>query len=91
MTSPRMVPAPPPGFVDDPYPFYDALRQHAPVHPLQGVSSHSVLLTRYADVLAVYRSPAASSDIHTVRPASSPGAIPRRSRQVDTAAAVRWS
>ena len=51
--------APPPGFVDDPYPFYDALRLHSPVHPL---SAHSVLLTRHADVLAVYRSPHASSD-----------------------------
>ena len=51
--------APPPGFVDDPYPFYDALREHAPVCRL---ASDSVLLTRYADVLAVYRSPTASSD-----------------------------
>ena len=51
--------APPPGFIEDPYPFYDALREHAPVHRL---ASDSVLLTRYADVLAVYRSPVASSD-----------------------------
>ncbi len=51
--------APPPGFIDNPYPFYDALRQHAPVHTL---APNTVLLTRYADVLAVYRSPHASSD-----------------------------
>jgi cytochrome P450 len=51
--------APPPGFIDDPYPFYDALREHEPVHRL---AADSVLLTRYADVLAVYRNPAASSD-----------------------------
>jgi cytochrome P450 len=51
--------APPPGFVADPYPFYDALRSHAPVHAL---AENSVLLTRHADVMAVYRSAAASSD-----------------------------
>ena len=51
--------APPPGFVDDPYPFYDALRAQAPVHEL---APGSLLLTRHADLLAVYRSPHASSD-----------------------------
>jgi cytochrome P450 len=51
--------SPPAGFVDDPYPFYDALRAHSPVHPL---SANAVLLTRHDDVLAVYRSGAASSD-----------------------------
>ncbi len=51
--------APPPGFVDDPYPAYAALRATSPVHPL---AADAVLLTRYDDVLAVYRSPAASSD-----------------------------
>ena len=50
---------PPPGFVDDPYPFYAELRQHAPVH---AIGATSVLLTRYEDVIAVYRHPAASSD-----------------------------
>ncbi len=51
--------APPPGFIDNPYPVYDALRQHAPLHPM---GPGSVLLTRHADVLAVYRSAHASSD-----------------------------
>jgi cytochrome P450 len=51
--------APPPGFVDDPYPFYAALRRHAPIHEL---APGSFLLTRHADVDAVYRHPAASSD-----------------------------
>jgi cytochrome P450 len=50
---------PPPGFVDDPYPFYAALREHDPVHEL---APGSWLLTRYDDVLAVYRSAHASSD-----------------------------
>jgi hypothetical protein len=51
--------SPPPGFVDDPYPFYAALRTHAPVHLLE---PGSLLLTRHDDVSAVYRHPAASSD-----------------------------
>jgi cytochrome P450 len=51
--------APPPGFTADPYPWYAALREHSPRHPLApGV----LLLTRYADVAAVYRSAAVSSD-----------------------------
>jgi len=50
---------PPPGFIDDPYPFYAALREHDPVHEL---APGSLLLTRYDDVLAVYRSAHASSD-----------------------------
>ena len=51
--------APPEGFIDNPYPVYAALRQHAPLHPL---TPGSVLLTRHADVLAVYRSAHARSD-----------------------------
>jgi len=50
---------PPPGFVADPYPVYAALRDFDPVHQL---APGSLLLTRHADVLAVYRSPHASSD-----------------------------
>jgi hypothetical protein len=48
-----------PDFVADPYPTYDALRTHDPVHRL---APNSWLLTRHADVLALYREPAASSD-----------------------------
>ena len=50
---------PPADFVDDPYPWYAALRRLSPVHPL---SASSVLLTRHDDVLAVYRSAQVSSD-----------------------------
>lgn len=50
---------PPPGFVDDPYPWYALLRIHDPLHRLD---DGSLLLTRYEDVVAVYRSDAASSD-----------------------------
>ena len=49
----------PPGFLDDPYPWYAALREHDPVHALEG---GGVFLARYEDALAVYRSPLASSD-----------------------------
>ena len=51
--------APPPGFIDDPYPTYAALRAHSPVHPL---APGSFVLTRHGDVLAAYRSPHLSSD-----------------------------
>ena len=50
---------PPADFIDDPYPYYAALREHDPVHALEG---GGVLLTRYEDALAVYRDPRASSD-----------------------------
>ncbi|HEX5092842.1 MAG TPA: cytochrome P450 [Burkholderiales bacterium] len=49
----------PPEFLDDPYPWYAALREHDPVHALEG---GGVFLSRYDDALAVYRSPHASSD-----------------------------
>ena len=51
--------APPPGFVDNPYPVFAALRAHDPVH---AIAPGSWLLTRYDDVLAVYRSAHVSSD-----------------------------
>jgi cytochrome P450 len=50
---------PPDGFIDDPYPYYAMLREHDPVHALEG---GGVLLTRYEDALAVYRDSRASSD-----------------------------
>jgi cytochrome P450 len=50
---------PPAAFIDDPYPYYAALRAHDPVH---AIAPGAWLLTRYDDVLAVYRSAAASSD-----------------------------
>ena len=49
----------PAGFLDDPYPWYAALRAHDPVHALEG---GGVFLARYDDALAVYRDPHASSD-----------------------------
>ena len=49
----------PPEFLDDPYPWYAALRAHDPVHALEG---GGVFLSRYEDCLALYRDPRASSD-----------------------------
>ena len=39
-------------FFDDPYPYYQALREHDPVHQCP---DGSWFLTRYQDILAVYR------------------------------------
>ena len=44
----------PPGFHDDPYPWYAALREQTPV---RWMPDGSVLLTRHADCAAVYRNP----------------------------------
>ena len=49
----------PPGFLDDPYPWYAALREHDPVHALEG---GGVFVSRYEDAIAVYRCAHASSD-----------------------------
>jgi cytochrome P450 len=49
----------PAAFLDDPYPWYAALREHDPLHALAG---GGVFLARYDDALAVYRAPQASSD-----------------------------
>ena len=48
----------PPSFYADPFPTYHALRTHAPV---KRMPDGSILLTRYADVLAVYKDPLAFS------------------------------
>jgi cytochrome P450 len=49
----------PDAFLDDPYPWYAALRAHDPVRALEG---GGVFLSRYEDALAVYRALQASSD-----------------------------
>jgi cytochrome P450 len=48
----------PPGFINDPYPWYDALREDDPVHEMTG----GIFLSRYDDAVVVYRDPRASSD-----------------------------
>ena len=49
----------PPDFFDDPYRYYAALREQRPVHELE---RGSFFLSRYEDVVAVYRDARASSD-----------------------------
>src|SRR5678815_5225918 len=49
----------PADFVDDPYRYYAALRERHPVHQLE---AGSFFLSRYEDVVAMYRDPRASSD-----------------------------
>jgi cytochrome P450 len=44
----------PPDFYENPYPYYHALREHQPV---KRMPDGSCLLTRYADVVAVYKDP----------------------------------
>ncbi|MGH8518893.1 MAG: cytochrome P450, partial [Panacagrimonas sp.] len=46
-------------FLDDPYPYYAALRESSPVHELE---RGSYFVSRYEDVVAVYRDARASSD-----------------------------
>ncbi len=53
----------PPDFQADPYPVYHALREHAPLHRSR---SGSVLLSRHADLEAVYKDPTAFSSDKTV-------------------------
>lgn len=48
-----------PGFLDDPFPTYHALRRHAPVYRCP---DGSIFLTRHGDVNAVYRDRRFSSD-----------------------------
>jgi cytochrome P450 len=60
MTLPHFsLASPPPGFIDNPYPVYAALRAQSPVHEM---APGSFLLTRHADVSDVYRSADVSSD-----------------------------
>jgi cytochrome P450 len=49
----------PEDFFDDPYPYYAALREDDPAHEFEG---GGVFLSRYEDLVTVYRSPCASSD-----------------------------
>jgi len=44
----------PPDFDGDPYPYYRALREHAPV---KAMPDGSWFLTRYDDIVPVYRDP----------------------------------
>ncbi len=61
-------------FLDDPFPVYRALREHAPVHRMP---DGSYFLSRYDDCAAVYRDPETWSSDKTVdfRPSLGDGAL----------------
>ncbi|MBT6306238.1 MAG: cytochrome P450, partial [Rhodospirillaceae bacterium] len=48
-----------PDFIENPFPMCQALREYSPMHRN---ADGSLFLTRYADVLQVYRDPLMSSD-----------------------------
>ena len=78
---PRWVPADP-AFRADPYPFYARLRAEAPVY--LAPDRDSLVVTRYADVARVLRSPDVSRDIEANAriDESDPVAVARRDRRV---------
>lgn len=55
-----------PGYADDPYPQYAALRDHDPVHRSELLQGWVV--TRFDDVGRLLRDPSISSDIHNATP-----------------------
>ncbi len=55
--------APPAGFVDDPFPWYDALLTHAPVLPQP---DGSILISRHADLERIYKDTTLYSSDKTV-------------------------
>ena len=67
-----------PAFRADPYPFYDALRTHDPVHV---TPFGMVVLTRYDDVATTLKSPHFSRDIDKYATQSSSPARQRRREQ----------
>ncbi|NDH92211.1 MAG: cytochrome P450, partial [Actinobacteria bacterium] len=73
-----------PAFRANPHSFYDALREHDPVHQVPGGLT---VLTRYDDVAAVLRSNDYSRDIEkSATPIDTPVANRRRERRSDDAA-----
>ena len=73
-----------PEFRANPHAFYDALREHDPVHQVPGGLT---VLTRYDDVAAVLRSNDYSRDIErSATPVDTPIANRRRERRSDNAA-----
>ncbi len=63
----------PPDFVDDPFPYYRALREHAPV---KRMADGGVILSRHADLEAVYKDTATFSSDKKVEFGAKYGATP---------------
>lgn len=85
MTSPSFNPFDP-DFRIDPHPFYDALREHDPVHHALG---GMVVLTRYHDVATVLRSNDFSRDIEkSARRIDDPIRVRMRERRRDSSKSI---
>jgi cytochrome P450 len=63
----------PSDFHDNPYPYYAALREHAPVHPL---GEGKILVSRYADVERIYKDPQTFSSDKKIEFGAKYGASP---------------
>ena len=75
-----------PAFRANPHPFYDALREHDPVHMAFG---GLVVLTRYSDVATVLRSNDYSRDIEkSAKPVDDPIRKRMRERRRDTSKSI---
>jgi cytochrome P450 len=75
-----------PAFRANPHPFYDALREHDPVHVAFG---GLVVLTRYSDVATVLRSNDYSRDIEkSAKPVDDPIRNRMRERRRDTSKSI---
>lgn len=75
-----------PAFRANPHPFYDALREHDPVHVALG---GLVVLTRYSDVATVLRSNDYSRDIEkSAKPIDDPIRNRMRERRRDTSKSI---
>ena len=85
MTTPTFNPFDP-AFRADPHPFYDALREHDPVHVSLG---GMVVLTRYSDVATVLRSNDYSRDIEkSAKPIDDPIRNRMRERRRDSSKSI---
>jgi cytochrome P450 len=75
-----------PAFRADPHPFYDALREHDPVHVAPG---GLVVLTRYSDVATVLRSNDYSRDVEkSAKPLDNPVSNRIRERRRDSTKSI---
>ncbi|MFM7900044.1 MAG: cytochrome P450, partial [Actinomycetota bacterium] len=85
MTKPAFNPFDP-AFRANPHPFYDALREHDPVHLAPG---GLVVLTRYDDVASVLRSNDFSRDVEkSAKPVDDPIRTRMRERRRDSSKSI---
>jgi cytochrome P450 len=59
-----------PGYTADPYPILAELREAAPVRQVEVLGLRAWLVTRYSDVLEVFRHPSVSTEARYANPAA---------------------